>query len=104
MTSLLLEAEHPIEPFEWASPSVQIWCFLLLHDRRYIDFQTGHFDDFEQFNYDSHFANFGQVNIDPICLFLLSLGKSQLLISGKTLGREKQGKHSWFDKIFKNPA
>ena len=42
----------------------------------YIDFQTGHFADFEQFRVDIHFANFGQVKIDPICFFLLTLDRS----------------------------
>ena len=42
---------------------VQIWHFYHLHDWRYVDFQTGHFVDFEQF--DSHIAVFGQVKIYP---------------------------------------
>ena len=41
-------------------------------------FQTGYFADFEQFKSDIHFDNFGQVRIDPICSFLLSLDKLQL--------------------------
>ena len=41
------------------------------------DFQTGNFDDFEQFKIDSHFAVFGQVIINPNCLSLLTLGRSQ---------------------------
>ena len=32
----------------------------------YIDFQTSHFAEFEQFKVDIYFANFGQVKIDPI--------------------------------------
>ena len=43
------------------------------------DFQTGKFADFEQLKIDSHFANFGQVQSDPNCLSLLTLGMSQLL-------------------------
>ena len=35
----------------------------------YIDFQTSHFADFEQFTVDSYFANFGQVKIEPIRIF-----------------------------------
>ena len=43
------------------------------------DFQTGKFAaDFEQFKIDSHFANFGQVQSEPNCSFLLTLGRSQL--------------------------
>ena len=55
------------------------------------DFQTGKFAEFEQFKIDSHFANFGQVQSDPNCLSLLTLGRSVTLLTlGKTLGREKQ--------------
>ena len=43
-----------------------------------LDFQTGHFVDFEQFKFDSHFANFGQGKIYPSCLFLQTLDKLQL--------------------------
>ena len=42
------------------------------------DFQTGKFTNFEQFKIDSHFANFGQVQSDPNCSSLLTLGRSQL--------------------------
>ena len=70
MTSLLPEAEYPMELFQCLT-GVQIWCFQLLCDWRYIDFQTGHFADFQQFKIDIHFANFSQVIIDPICDFLL---------------------------------
>ena len=45
---------------------------MLLHDWRYIDFQTGLFADFEQFKIDNNFANFGQVIFHPPCLFLLT--------------------------------
>ena len=44
----------------------------------YIDFQTSHFADFEQFKVDIYFSNFGQVKIDPIQSFLLTLHRSQL--------------------------
>ena len=43
-----------------------------------IDVQTGHFAEFEQFIIDSHFFDFEKVMIDPIRLFLLTLGRSQL--------------------------
>ena len=42
------------------------------------DFQTGKFADFEQFIIDSHFANFGQVQSNPNCSYLLTLDRSQL--------------------------
>ena len=45
---------------------------------RYIDFQTIHFADFEQFKVDIYFMNFGQVKIHPIRSFLLTLDSSQL--------------------------
>ena len=77
MSSLPPEEEYPMEPFQ-CLPAVQIWCFQLLCDWRYIDFQTGYFADFEQFKVDIYFANFGQVRIDPICSLLLALYKSQL--------------------------
>ena len=35
----------------------------------YIDFQTSHFADFEQFKVDIHFADFKQVKTDPFVLF-----------------------------------
>ena len=44
-----------------------------------MDFQTDHFADLEQFKIDSHIVDFGQVEFDPTRLFLLTLGKSQLL-------------------------
>ena len=34
--------------FQWGLPAVQFWCFQLLHDSKYIDFQTGYFADFMQ--------------------------------------------------------
>ena len=42
-------------------------------------FQTSHFADLEQFEIGSHLADFGQLKIDPICFFLLTFGRSQLL-------------------------
>ena len=39
----------------------------------YIDFQTSHFADFEQFKVDIYFANFGQVKLGPTWPFLLTL-------------------------------
>ena len=45
---------------------------------KYIDFQTGHFANFERFKIDSHFANFEQVKIDPDRSLVLILGSSQL--------------------------
>ena len=35
--------------------------------------------DFEQFEIEGHFADFGQIKIDITCLFLLTPGRSQLL-------------------------
>ena len=54
-----------MEPFQ-CLPAVQIWCFSLLPDWRYVDFQIGCFADFEQFKVDVYFANFEQVKTDPI--------------------------------------
>ena len=71
MSSLPPEKEYPMEPFQWCLIAVQIWCFQLLRNWRYKDFQTGHFADFEQFKVDFHFANFGQVRIYAICFLLL---------------------------------
>ena len=70
-----------------------IWSFYLLHDTRYIDFQNGHFADFEQIKSNLtllfYFTNFGQVTV---ALFSLS----------KMLGckkQEKQSKYSVWQKI-----
>ena len=41
-------------------------------------FSNWSFCYFEQFKVDIHFANFGQVRIDPICSLLLTLDRSQL--------------------------
>ena len=43
-----------------------------------MDFQTGHFADFEQFKIDIHFVNFEQFKIDPISSILLTLERSQV--------------------------
>ena len=43
-----------------------------------IDFQTSHFAESEQLKVDICFANFGQVNTDPIQTFLLTLDMSLL--------------------------
>ena len=68
-----------------------------------IDFQTGHFADFEHFKIDSSLTDFGKVNIDPTGSFLLLWGcLSNFTELGKMLGREKQSKYSPFDKKFKN--
>ena len=79
MTSLSLGPEYLMESFQCLR-TVQIWCFQLLRDLRYVDFQTGHFADFEQFKVGIHFANFEQVQvkIDPVHFFLLTLNMSQL--------------------------
>ena len=77
MTLLLPEEEYPMEPFQWCLPAVQIWCFWLLHDWRYIDFQTGHFADIEQFKINNYFADFKHVKTDPTYSFLLTLSKSK---------------------------
>ena len=79
-------------------PAADIWCFYLLHDWRYINFQTDHFANFEQFKIDSHFANFGQVWIDPTRVVLLTLRMSVILMSLSKTGCEKQSKTSPFDK------
>ena len=76
-----------MEPFEWGLPAVQILCFYILHDWRYIDFHTGHFADFEHFKI-HHFTKFKQVTV-----ILWSLSKE--------LGFQKQLKPSPFDTKFK---
>ena len=47
-------------------------------DWRYSDFQTGHFADFKHFKVDIHFADVGQVTIDPTHSLFLTLDRSQL--------------------------
>ena len=66
-----------MEPFQWCLPTFKIWCFKLLCDWRYKDFQTGHFADFEQFKDDNYFVIFEQVKIDSIPSLLLTLDSSQ---------------------------
>ena len=44
--------------------------FQLFCDWKYVDFQTGHYADFELFKVDIHFSKFEQVKIDPICSLL----------------------------------
>ena len=61
MMSVSPEARYPVEPFEWGLPAVQIWYFQLLNDWKYIDLQTGHFADFDQFTIACNFAVFRQV-------------------------------------------
>ena len=46
---------------------VDVFSFSMTWD--YIDFQTGHFADDEQFKVDSHSADFGQVKTYPTCSF-----------------------------------
>ena len=48
-----------------------------------IGFQTGHLGNFEQFKFDSHFSDYQQIKIDPICLFLLTLGRTKLFNAAK---------------------
>ena len=69
MTALPPEADTPMQSFQWGLPTVQIWCFWLLCDWKYTDFQTGHSANFEQFKVNIHSANFGQVKTDPIFFF-----------------------------------
>ena len=47
-------------------------------DWRYSYFQTGHFAEFKQFKVDIHFADIGQVTIDPTHSLFLTLDRSQL--------------------------
>ena len=43
-----------------------------------MDFQTDYFADVKHFTIDSHFADVGQVIIDPTDIFLVTLGRLQL--------------------------
>ena len=53
-----------------------------------LDFQTGHFADFEQFKVDIHFAKLKQVQTDPICsLELLWTGQEPHMADMPTLSR-----------------
>ena len=56
-------------------PNFDVSSFSVTGD---IDFETGHFASFEQFKIDLYFANSGQVKIDPVRSFLLTLDRSQL--------------------------
>ena len=47
-----------------------------------IDFQTGHFAEFEQFKVDIHFVDFGQVKIVPNHLLLLPLDSVRANVQG----------------------
>ena len=98
MTSRPPEAYYPMELFQWYLSGVQIWCFKLLRDWRYIDFQTSHFADFEQVKVDIYFVNFGQVKIEPILSLLLSLDRSSYFTSLGKACRKKWFKPSPFDK------
>ena len=44
----------------------------------WLDSQTIHFADVEQFKTDIHFTNSGQVRIEPTCSLLLAVDMSQL--------------------------
>ena len=85
ITPLLPEVEYPMElsvMFIW-KPNLM---FLASPWLEIIDFQTSHFAGSEQLKVDICFANFGQVNTDPIQTFfidfrhvtviLLNLGKA----------------------------
>ena len=102
---VMLSVPPEVEPFEWGLPAVQIWCFWLLRNCRYIDFQIDHFDDFEYFKIDSQFADFGRVKIGFSSYFyLLWAGHSCFTSLGKMLDCKKQSKPSPFDKKLKNQA
>ena len=59
------------------------------------DFENGRFAYLEQFQIISHSPDFGKVKMDPICSFLLTLGRLFILLTfGKMLGCEKQFKPS----------
>ena len=65
------------------------------------DFQTGKFADLEQFTIDSHFANFGQVQSDPNCSYLLTLDRSQLFYCfGQDVGPRKTTRCRIWPKSF----
>ena len=66
---------------------------------RYIDFQTSHFADFEQFKVDIYFTNFEQAKIDPIWSFYsLWTGHIYFTKFGQDMLRKKRFKPSLFDK------
>ena len=65
------------------------------------DFQIGKFADFEQFKIDSHYANFGQVRIDPNCSSLLTLGRSVIYWIWEDVGlRKTTTRHRIWPKSF----
>ena len=105
MASLPPSAEDLIEHFEWGLPNVQVLCFWLLHDLRYIDFQTGHFAHFEHLIVNSHSADFGQVKIE-LLVNIKGFGQFTviLLSLGKALGCEKLSKTPPLDKKNQNHA
>ena len=57
-------------PIDFYLSMMFIWCpnFMFLASL-WLEFQTSHFADSEQFKVDSYFANFGQVKIEPIRFF-----------------------------------
>ena len=76
-------------------PRFDISSFSLTED---IDFQTSHFDDFEQFKTDNYFSNIEQVKIDPIWSFLLTLGWSLLFYWVWIRHATKNNSNPLFDK------
>ena len=63
------------------------------------DFQTGKFAESEQFKIYNHFANFGEVQSDPNCSSLLTLGKLQLFYwAEKDVGLRKTTRHRIWPK------
>ena len=58
MLSLPSEGEYPIEPVEVRFTCYPNLMFLAFPYLEIIDFQTSYFSDFEQFQIDSHFADF----------------------------------------------
>ena len=72
----------------------------------YVDFQTGHFDDFEQFKIDrQELKSLGKSKLTLlVCLYQLRQVTVILLSLGEMLGREKQSKPSLSDLKSKNQA
>ena len=65
---------------------------------RYIQFQTGHFPNFEQFEIDSHSATLVKSRL-ILCVYFNTLNKSVILLSfSKMLDCEKQSKPPTLDK------
>ena len=73
---------------QWGLPAVQMWCFYLLYDWD-IDFQTGHFADFDQFKVDSHSATLGKSKNWPYSFILLTLAHSYFSEFGQNVGLQK---------------